>query len=558
MAEGPEDQDAHDALRFELATRVEMHRRRFLALAAAGTGSIVLAACSNGGGSDGSKGTSSSGATDAATTSTRPPVVPPAQGLETDPFTLGVASGDPLPRSVILWTRLAPDPLNQLGLFGIGDRDVQVLWELASDAGFDHVVASGIEPAAAEFGHSIHVDVEGLDPDTWYHYRFRVGTYASATGRTRTTPKEGATVDRLRLAFVSCQNRRDGEWTAYDHLAEDDLDLVFHLGDYIYEYPGGTGDTKTPLDAEPQTLADYRTVYAGYKLDPKLQKAHQVAPWVVTWDDHEVQNNYAGDVPASALSRQAFERRRKAAYQAFWEHHPVRIAPPAADGSLTVYRSFSFGKLATFLVLDGRQHRTDQPCGDKPTTAAACPALDDPDHTMLGTVQEEWLAKGLAASDTTWTVLAQQTVMKALVIGDTILNVDQWDGYPAARQRLFEAIDRAGLENVMVLTGDIHAAGAADLRMPSAGVKGKIVAHELVGTSISSGGLGKLIGDLDLTSIGIPYSNFVDHGYTRCTVTPERWTAEFVIVDTIAEPTSAAHVDATVDVLAGTPGIKVR
>jgi alkaline phosphatase D len=252
----------------------------------------------------------------------------------------------------------------------------------------------------------------------------------------------------------------------------------------------------------------------------------------------------------------AFQARRVAAYQAFWEAHPIRIDPPAEDGSLEVYRWFRYGTLAEFFVLDGRQYRSDQVCGDHVgTNRTECAELGDPTHTMLGSDQEEWLAKGLKTSDATWTVLAQQTVVKALVLGDIVLNVDQWDGYPAARSRLLDSIYQAGLQNVVVLTGDIHAGGAADLRMPDAGTDGEIVAHELVGPGISSPGLGGIGKGLDLSALGLAYGNFVDNGYVRCTVTPETWTAEFVVVDTIARETSPAKVDATVEVKAGTPGI---
>jgi alkaline phosphatase D len=277
---------------------------------------------------------------------------------------------------------------------------------------------------------------------------------------------------------------------------------------------------------------------------------------VVTWDDHEVENNYAAGIAEKPEDQAGFEARRIAAYQAFWEAHPIRIDPPADDGSLEVYRWFRYGTLAEFFVLDGRQYRSDQVCGDHvATNAKECPELADPEHTMLGPEQEQWLAKGLKSSDATWTVLAQQTVVKALVLGDIVLNVDQWDGYPAARTRLLDSIYQAGLQNVVVLTGDIHAGGAADLRMPDASTLGEIVAHELVAPGISSPGLGGITGSLDLTALGLAYANFEDNGYVRCTVTREAWTTEFVVVDSIQTKTSPSTVDATVEIKAGTPGI---
>jgi alkaline phosphatase D len=537
----------------DLLLRVTMHRRRFLGLAVAGAGSLALAACSGDDGSDGASAPSTTGAPGAGSSTT----VPDAQGISADPFTLGVASGDPLPDSVILWTRLAPEPLDPAGAGGLGPDDVAVAWEVATDEAFDEVVASGTEVAGAEFGHSVHVDASGLEPDSWYFYRFRLGDFTSPVGRTRTTPADDATVDELRFAFASCQLRTAGHWTSYDHVVADEPDLVVFLGDYIYEYPGGTGPLRVPLEAEPADLADYRVLYAAYKGDAKLQAAHAAAPWVVTWDDHEVENNHAAGVPEDPADAATFDTRRRAAYQAYWEHLPLRLEPPA-DGALELYRAVRWGSLATFFVLDGRQYRSDQVCGDSiPTSASSCPELDDESHTMLGTEQEEWLTGGLAEADTTWKVLAQQTVMKALVLGDLVLNVDQWDGYPAARRRLLQAIADEQVENVVVLTGDIHAGGAADIRLPDATTEGQVVAHELVGTSISSPGLGAaLAGAIDLSTMGLAYANFSDHGYVRCSVTPERWKAEFLVVDTIDRPTSDVSVDATVEVRAGTAGLR--
>ncbi|MCB0971270.1 MAG: alkaline phosphatase D family protein, partial [Acidimicrobiales bacterium] len=402
-----------------------------------------------------------------------------------------------------------------------------------------------------------HVTVDDLDPDTWYWYRFRIGDRTSPVGRTRTTPAPGDEVDELRLAFASCQLRTAGHWTAYDHLVADEPDLVAFLGDYIYEYPGGTGNLAIPLDDEPQDLADYRVLYAAYKRDPKLQAAHAAAPWVVTWDDHEVENNYAADAPENDADADGFDERRRAAYQAYWEHQPLRTEPPAEDGSLDLYRSLRWGDLAEVFVLDGRQYRTDQPCGGGVAIdRTSCDDLDDADATMLGTEQEAWLTDGLTGSEATWKVLAQQTVMKALVLGDIVFNVDQWDGYPAARRRLLASIADAGIDNVVVLTGDIHAGGAADLRTPDAAETGDVVAHELVAPGISSPGLGPLGDAVAGAGLDLAYANFSDNGYVRATITPDRWRTDFVVVDTIGADTSPASVAGTVEIDAGTPGLR--
>lgn len=551
-----------DDVRAELAGRVAMHRRRFLGLMAGGAGLVVLGACSDdgdGGGSGAAEGdgASTTAGDDTTTASTAPLEPPAAPGIDADPFTLGVASGDPIATSMILWTRLATDPVATDGTGGLAGDDVEVLWEVATDEDFTDVVASGIEVASAEFGHSLHVDPEGLTADTRYWYRFRVGEFTSPAGRTRTTPAAGAAVDELRIAFASCQLRAAGYWTAYEQMAQDDLDLVFFLGDYIYEYPTGKGALAAVITAEPQTEADYRLLYGAYGRDPLIQGARAAAPWVVTWDDHEVENNYAGEVPEDAADEDTFAARRRAAYQVFWENQPVRIAPPGDDG-LELYRTVEYGSLATFFVLDGRQYRTDQVCGDQvPTDAATCDELGDESHTLLGTEQEDWLTEGLAGAEATWAVLAQQTVMKALVVGDLVLNVDQWDGYPAARERLLSSLTENGVENVMVLTGDIHVGAAADIRGTDAGEDGPIVAHELVVPGISSPGLG--LGDgIDTASLGLAYSNLTDNGYARAVITPETWTTEWMIVDGgVQDPGMPVVVDATAEVTAGTPGLRM-
>lgn len=537
-------------------------RRRFLGLLAAGAGSVALAGCSSGRDGVGEQGRGSTTSTTGADTSTGAdpagPEVPPDQGLTGDPFVLGVASGDPEPTSIVLWTRLVTEIDDRSGTGGVTAESVRLRWQVADDEAFTEGVRGGIVETAAATGHSVHQVVEDLVPNTWYWYRFQVGDWTSPLGRTRTVPRDDQQVDELRLVFASCQMRQTGYWTSYPHLVDDAPDLVFFLGDYVYEYPGGEGPNANPLTAEPASLADYRLLYASYQRDPALQAAQAVAPWVVTWDDHEVENNYAAQSAEKTEDQAGFTARRAAAYQAFWEHHPLRGDPPTADGALRIHREVRYGALATFLVLDGRQYRSDQVCGDKiPTVASECPELEDPTRTMLGSDQERWMAERLGASAATWTVLAQQTVMKALVLGDLVLNVDQWDGYPKARARLFDAITEAGAENVVVLTGDIHAGGAADLRQPDASASGQIVAHELVGPGISSAGLGAgLASALDLEAMGIAYANFADNGYVRCTVTPQRWRAEWVVVETVAEPASDVRVDATVEITAGTPGIR--
>ena len=295
-------------------------------------------------------------------------------------FSLGVASGDPMPDSVVLWTRLAPDPLNGGGM---PDDNVAVNWEVARDEQFAQVVREGTETATSLTGHAVHAVVEGLDPGRWYWYRFHVGMEESRVGRTRTLPAPGAGVDRLRFAFASCQHWERGYFTAYDHMKDEDLDLVFHLGDYIYEYEGRDGLVRKHPGAEIELVADYRNRHALYRTDPNLQDAHAMFPWVVTWDDHEVDNNYAAMISEEdGLAPEIFLRRRAEAYQAYYEHMPLRPGSQPVGSRMQLYRQFSYGDLASFFVLDTRQYRTDQPCND--TAGPACVGVTDPDRTLLG------------------------------------------------------------------------------------------------------------------------------------------------------------------------------
>ncbi|MFM7103840.1 MAG: alkaline phosphatase D family protein, partial [Verrucomicrobiota bacterium] len=323
------------------------------------------------------------------------------------PFPLGVASGDPSPDGFVLWTRLAPRPLEDGG--GLGGEPIEVRWELAEDEGFRRTIRRGTVIAQAWWAHSVHVEVGGLRPDRWYWYRFLAGGEVSPVGRTRTAPPAGAAVDRLRFAFASCQHYETGLYTAYEHLRQDDVDLVFHLGDYIYEYGVEKGRVRAHRGPEIKTLQQYRNRHALYRMDPALQAVHAAAPWVVTWDDHEVDNNYAGGISEEARVRPAeLLKRRAAAYRAYYEHLPLRRSQLPAGAGLRLFREIPWGRLARFLVLDTRQYRTDQPCcdGNQPPCADSL----RPDATLLGTAQRDWLFRRSAAPGAAWNVLAQQVM----------------------------------------------------------------------------------------------------------------------------------------------------
>ncbi|MCH9052666.1 MAG: alkaline phosphatase D family protein [Proteobacteria bacterium] len=456
------------------------------------------------------------------------------------PFSLGVASGDPLPDGVLLWTRLAPEPLDGGGM---PMQPVSVTWEVAADEEMKTVKQKGSTLARPELGHAVHVEVQGLEPGRWYWYRFISGTVASPIGRTRTAPAANAPVDRLRFAFASCQHYEQGYYTAHRHLAGEDLDLVLFLGDYIYETKGHDGYTRRHDGPEIVTLEQYRNRYALYKSDPDLQAAHAAFPWVVTSDDHEVVNDYAGDIDRKHdMPRDEFLRRRTAAYQAYYEHMPLRRSAKPSGPNMLLYRRLAFGGLAEFNLLDTRQYRTAQPCGgyrdfnNDYRKVARCSQALDPSATMLGAVQERWLLEGLGRSRARWNVLAQQVPMmqwdrRRNKRDETRFNMDKWDGYLVARKRVLDFLANRRPSNPIVVTGDVHANWVGDLLADFDNPDSAIVGSEFVGTSMSSGGDGKAGKGRRMLAAN-PHIKFVNkrRGYVRCTVTEDRWQADYRVV----------------------------
>ena len=417
------------------------------------------------------------------------------------PFTLGVASGEPAPDGFVIWTRLAPEPLQPDG--GMLRAAMTVAWEVAEDERFGRIAASGTAIARPELGHAVHVEVAGLAPGRPYFYRFLVGGEGSATGRARTAPALGATPARLRFVHAGCQHYEHGHFTAWKHIAaEPDLDFVFHYGDYIYEYrgrapgqPGWGPNVRQHLGEETLTLTDYRQRYAQYRLDPDLQAAHAAHPFLPSYDDHEVDNNWAGENSEEdgrgrfpiAVPPEVFVLRKAAAFQAWYEHMPVRRAALPRGPDITAYRRLDFGTMARVHVLDTRQFRDDQPCGDgvKP----ACAEVARPEAQMLGQAQERWLLDGLAGSPGRWNILAQQVPMMRRDLRGGIA-MDKWDAYPAARRRLLEGLMERRTPNPVVLSGDVHVALAATIRArPEEGDSGPVAA-EFTATSVTSAGDG--------------------------------------------------------------------
>jgi alkaline phosphatase D len=330
-----------------------------------------------------------------------------------NPFTLGVASGDPVADGFVLWTRLAPDPLNGGGM---PPEAVPVRWEVARDARFLDIARRGETLAAPELGHSVHVDVTGLESDRWYYYRFIAGGEVSPSGRTRTFPAVGSPADQLRFAFASCQHYGQGYFTAYEAMMEDDLDLIVHLGDYIYESDWGP-KVRFHLP-EPISLEQYRNQHALYKSDRSLQAAHAWHPFAVTWDDHEVDNDYAAAHAEDQTPVEAFLKRRAAAYQAYYEHMPLRRTARPIGPDMTLYTSLTFGDLASFMMLDNRQYRSDQACQGPDRFGGQlvedCAEREQEDRSMLGPEQERWLRGQLSGTRARWKVTGQQMLMGQL------------------------------------------------------------------------------------------------------------------------------------------------
>ncbi|MFD3485722.1 alkaline phosphatase D family protein [Streptomyces sp. NPDC058665] len=483
-----------------------------------------------------------------------------------DPFTLGVASGDPLPDTALLWTRLAPEPYTADS--GLPAERIEVEWEVAYDERFALIVARGTATAHPEFDHSVRVEVPGLSPGRFYHYRFRAGTWISPAGRTRTAPAAGAPTTLLRLATLSCQAYYHGYFTAYRHLAAEDLDVVVHLGDYLYEYAvtaaGGERkytDRQLPAhyDSETVTLEDYRLRYGLYKSDPDLMAAHAAHPFVVTWDDHETENNYADETPENDVPPEEFLLRRAAAYRAYWENQPLRTPQQPVGPDMRLYRRLHFGQLAQFDILDTRQYRSNQVQGANWQVPG--PESKDPRRTMTGETQERWLLDGWKNSNATWNLLAQQVTFaqrRDVPRSDFKLSMDAWDGYTASRKRVLDGAKAAGLDNLMVLTGDVHVGYGFDLKEDFDDPTSRVVGTEIATTSVSSGmdGVDKPSNWSSLTSAN-PHMKYYNgrRGYTTFALTQERATVTFNTLTSVTEPGSALTRAASFVTEAGDPGL---
>jgi alkaline phosphatase D len=385
--------------------------------------------------------------------------------FSTYPFALGVASGYPSASSVALWTKLT----------GIDPVSTTVKWEIAGDEAFKSLVRSGGASADAEWGHSIHVEVNGLEPDRWYWYRFSAGDAQSRVGRTRTAPLPGQAATRLRFAFASCQQYEQGYFNAYRHILADDPDLIAFLGDYIYESSWGRDPVRSHGAPEPYSLEDYRARHTLYRSDPDVQEAHAAVPWILTWDDHEVDNDYADDRPEDGMDRESFLQRRAAAYRAYYEHMPLPPRMQPTGPNMRIYTEVPWGTLARFFVVDCRQYRSWHACprpgrrgGSNTVDIEKCTRITSPGRSMLGRAQERWLERALGDSRAGWNVIAQSTAMAQFDQKPGPGRrawTDGWDGYPAARERLLNTIHSKKISNPVVIGGDVHCFNVSQLKL---------------------------------------------------------------------------------------------
>ncbi len=499
-----------------MINKKSLTRRSFLSTSAISAASVIVAGCDGG----------------------RPGA---GQGVIDYPFTLGVASGDPISDGVVLWTRLAPKPFEPVDPAAPPNR---VGWEISEDRRFWRIVRTGVETATPQSAYAVHVEVGGLKPGQDYYYRFFVGDAVSPVGRTKTAPKIGAALDTLRFAVACCQSYTQGFYAAYGDLAAQAPDLVLHVGDYIYESPWTMPARRAPAP-QALTLDDYRAFHAAAKTDRHLQAAHGAAPWVSVWDDHEVVNDYRGDHTPFGTTREAYVARRRAAYQAYYEHMPLRRRARPINGAMQLYQRSLFGDLVQFDMLDTRQYRDDHPCREEDGATPYWVSCDvtDPSRSLLGDTQETWLARGFGIGRAKWNMLVQSTQLTPFQRVDeegvTLTSSDRWDGYPAARDRVFDLILDKAVTNPTLLGGDIHAfLGTSLVRADG----GDPIANELVCAAISSGGGGDERYQAETAtyaSYGRPF--FFENrrnGYLLCDLDHNALTAHARVVDNVLDPQS--------------------
>ena len=488
-----------------------------------------------------------------------------------DPFALGVAAGSPSSDGFVLWTRLAPEPLNYdpNAPAGMSGEAVPVEYEIASDPAMRLIVTWGRALADPRYAYSVHAEIAGLQPGRTYWYRFVSGDAVSRTGRAVTLPTRGTPTERVNFGFVSCSNYEHGFFSAYRHLADEQPDLVLFLGDYIYEYPDGRVNDivrRHSEGVETASLAAYRNRYAQYRLDADLQRLHAETTALMTWDDHEVQNDYADQWSQTLDDPERFLMRRAAAYQAYYEHMPVRALSRPTGPAMRIYDRLAFGDLLEISLIDGRQYRSRGACYGPPDkgrahleTNASCPERLDATRSMLGAQQEAWLFDGFGRSQARWNVLAGDVMISQFkqrtAAGETGFWTDDWNGYPAARAGLVNRIRDTRLSNPVTICGDLHSYWANDVKLDFDDPSSPTVATEFVGTSVSArpGPYEVFVQNLPANP-HVRYFESRQRGYVSVALTRQAMTTRFRAVSNVTDPNATVVTLRTFVVEDGRPG----
>lgn len=495
------------------------------------------------------------------------PVLSTELRFRSNPFNMGVASGAPSEDGFVIWTRL-------LGLQDrLGDA-IPVAWEILDDAPPHATILRGVAQTSAELGFSVHVEPKGLRADSWYRYRFTAGGYQSEMGRTRTLPLSSSSSRSVRVAYASCQRWEDGYFSAYSQMLNDAPDLVIFLGDYIYEYAARKSrqSVRTHTLNHIRTLDGFRDRYALYRSDRLIQRMHAACPWIFTWDDHEVENNYSGNVSVEGTAE--FPLLRIAAYQAFYENMPIRRS--AALGGLKgilegkplrVYGTFDFGRLVRINLLDNRQFRSLPGCGNKSdqNLIDVCTNDTSPQRSMLGNEQEQWLAESFAdaaAHEIRWNVIAQQTRFSTAIYSHGIngnRSSDTWDAFPETRQRIIDGLIRNKVSNPIIIGGDVHYNWVARIHADPFDVKSPVVANEFCGTSISSRSSRNQeeISDLQRKNPHCMFANAIKRGYVLIHFSMDHANVKLMAVDDPLREDSTISVLAEFNVLDGKQVVRI-
>ncbi|HEY6132705.1 MAG TPA: alkaline phosphatase D family protein [Rubrivivax sp.] len=483
-----------------------------------------------------------------------PALIRHASAADVPRFELGVASGHPRPDGMVLWTRLTGTDLAER---------IEVAWEVALDEAFTQIAARGSEQAEAAWAHSVHAEPSGLAPGRVYWYRFSALGARSRVGRTRTAPAPDAAAT-LRFVIASCQRFDAGHYAAWRDVVESDPELVLFLGDYIYESGSPPGALRAVEGGPARTLAGYRRRYAQYKSDPLLQAAHAAAPWLMVWDDHEVENDYAGR--QSQTLQFGFASQRQAAYQAYWEHLPFPKSARPSGPDMRITGALDWGRLARIHLLDDRQYRDPQACprpsrgGSNTVKLRDCPDLLDPKRTLLGTEQEQWLQQGWSL-ERSWNLLAQQTLMARFswqdAGADATYWTDGWDGYAPARKRLLSAAAERKVPGLVVLGGDVHTHYVAQLKADYDDARSPVVGAEFCGTSISSPSLAQARIDAALAfNPHVLHGRGTHRGTVHFKLDARSLQADLRAVDDARDAASAVRSAARFVVLVGQPGVQ--